>query len=167
MCVFIEIDAELIDDGVVGLGFDAVVDECIGEVYSLLLVDDARLCVTFNFENVVSYDGFFVSAISLMVVSSNRLVCCVRLSSVVENKSSSKMVGIVSVVVVREALFIVDDVPAVDAILFGAIDDAVEVVILYGFVAAEDDDIDDGLVIGLRVGNRVVGSEIENYFFLL
>lgn len=164
VCVSTEIGAELVDDGVIGLGFVAVVDECIGVVYSLLLVDDARLCVTFNFEIVVPYDGFFVSAISLIVVSSNRSVCCVRLSSVVENKSSSKMVGIVSVVVVREALFIVDDVPAVDAILFGANDDTVEVVILFGFVAAADD-IDVGLVIGLRVGNRVVGSEIGNYFF--
>lgn len=96
----------------------------------------------------------------------------VKLSSVVANDSSSILVGAASVVVVVVVvvvlvvvlavvvLIVVGDVAAVDAILFGTVDGAVWVDILIGFVTIEDDTV-DGLVAGLRVGKRVVGSAIE------
>lgn len=65
-CVFTEIGAALDDDGAVG--FETVVDECIGEVNSVLLDEDASACVAFNFEIVVPYDGLLVSMISATVV---------------------------------------------------------------------------------------------------
>lgn len=67
-CVFTEIGTALDDDGVVGFGFETVVDECIGEVNSLLLDEDASACVAFIFEIVVPYDGLLVSMISDTVV---------------------------------------------------------------------------------------------------
>lgn len=45
-----------------------IVDNGIGVVGSLVLVDDTSPCVTFNFEIVVPCDGVFVSLISVMVV---------------------------------------------------------------------------------------------------
>lgn len=125
-CVFAEIVAALDDDGAVGLGFETVVDECIGEVNSVLPDEDASAYVAFNFGIVVPYDGLLVSMISATVVCSAESVNCVKSSSVVTKNSSSKTVGTaaVVVVVVVDVLVVAGDVLAIDATLFGAVEDA-------------------------------------------